>query len=662
MLLHKIPFAGRLAHGRARPRAAALAAILILAAAAPASSDGIGWPAYGGDQGGTRYSAAREITPANVGELAVAWTYSTGNMKTKGKAMKRASFENTPILADARLYLCSPFDEVSALDPGTGRELWRFDPGLDTSIRYPNNYVCRGVAYWRDPKRDAKAVCATEIFVATNDRRLIALDAASGHPCPGFGEGGTVAVKPEAKLIRKGEMQITSAPVVSRGLVIVGSSIDDNQRVEEVHGTVRAFDAETGEFRWGFDPVARDPSAPNAASWQGAQAMKAGAANVWAPMSVDEERGLVFVPTTSPSPDFFGGLRGGDNKYADSVVALKIETGEVLWSFQTTHHDVWDYDVPAQPTLATVTYKGRTAPAVLQPTKQGLLFTLERETGKPLIPVVERKVPQDGAPGEHLSPTQPFPIAPKPLSPSTIAPDEAYGLTFWDRGRCRRIIEGAKHEGMYTPPSEQGMIVYPFTGGGANWGGLAFDPQSDIAYVNTSNVMHLVTLIEAKDFTAARKRYPDKEVSPQTGALFGMKREIVLSPFGLPCNPPPWGGLHAIDMHDGKVKWEVPLGTSEDLVPLSQHIIGATGAPNLGGPIVTAGGLVFIAAAMDNYLRAFDAKTGKELWKGRLPAGGQATPMTYLWKGKQYVVIAAGGNGMLDTKRGDKIVAFALKN
>lgn len=655
----KIPSAKSLSQGPGRLGATGLAAVLIFAAA-HARGEEAGWPAYGGDQGGSRYSAANEITLENVKKLAVAWTYSTGDMKTKGAAMKHTSFENTPILADGRLYLCSPFNEVSALDPGTGKEIWRYDPKLDPSIRYPNNYVCRGVVYWRDEKRDAKAVCAAQIFVATNDRRLIALDAATGKPCPGFGEGGTVAVKPEAVLIRKGEMQITSAPVVSRGFVIVGSSIDDNQRVEEVHGTVRAFDAETGQFRWGFDPIARAPSAPNAASWQGAEAMKAGAANVWAPMSVDEERRLVFVPTTSPSPDFFGGLRGGDNKYADSVVALKIETGEVVWSFQITHHNVWDYDVPAQPTLATVTYNGKTVPAVLQPTKQGLLFTLNRDTGAPVIPVEERKVPQDGAPGEHLSPTQPFPIAPKPLSPSIIRPEDAYGLTFWDRRRCRAIIESAKHEGMYTPPSEQGTIIYPFTGGGMNWGGLAFDPQSNIAYVNTSSAMHLVTLFKAKDFAAIRARYPGKEVSPQAGAPFGMIREVILSPVGLPCNPPPRGMLHAIDMHTGEVKWEVPLGTSEDLVPFSEYIIGNTGTPNLGGPVVTAGGLVFIAAAMDNYLRAFDAKTGKELWKGRLPAGGQATPMTYVWKGRQYVVIAAGGSGMLDTKRGDKIVAFAL--
>jgi quinoprotein glucose dehydrogenase len=379
-------------------------------------------------------------------------------------------------------------------------------------------------------------------------------------------------------------------------------------------------------------------------------------------MSVDEARGLVFLPVSSASVDFFGGMRPGNGGRANSVTALDITTGKPVWSFQTTHHDVWDYDVASQPTLATVTYKGKTVPAVLQPTKQGLLFTLNRETGKPVIPVVERKVPQGAAPGEHLSPTQPFPIAPKPLASSHITPDMAFGLTFWDRGKCRAAIAGARNNGLFTPPSVQGSLVFPFTGGGSNWGGLAFDPVHDIAYVNTSNALHHVTLIPRKGFAAAKKANPGKEVSPNTGAAFGMKREVLLSPLGMPCNPPPWGQLHAIDMHDGHELWAVPLGTTQDLMPFSQYILGNTGTPNMGGPTVTAGGLVFIGAAMDNYLRAFDARTGKEVWKARLPAGATATPMTYVWKGRQYVVAAVGGHGKLGnrTKGDDLLMAFRL--
>ncbi|HYJ36066.1 MAG TPA: PQQ-binding-like beta-propeller repeat protein, partial [Rhizomicrobium sp.] len=359
-------------------------------------------------------------------------------------------------------------------------------------------------------------------------------------------------------------------------------------------------------------------------------------------------------------PDFWGGYRTGMSKYSNAVVALKIESGEVAWSFQTSHHDVWDYDVASQPTLGRVTYQGKTIDAVLQPTKQGLLFTLDRETGKPVIPVEERKVPQGAAAGDRLSPTQPFPIAPKPLAPHHISADDAFGLTFWDRGKCRDMIKAARNEGIYTPPSTRGTIVYPFTGGGTNWGGLSFDAARNIAFVNTNNVIHLVTLIPAKDFDAVRKAHPHEEISRNRGAPFGMWRKTLLSPIGIPCNPPPWGQLHAVDMRDGKILWSVPLGTTEDMAPFSQYLLGKTGAPNLGGPISTDGGLVFIGAAMDNYLRAFDAESGAELWKGRLPAGGQATPMTYMWRGKQYVVIAAGGHEKLGSKRGDQVIAFAL--
>ncbi|HEX4860295.1 MAG TPA: pyrroloquinoline quinone-dependent dehydrogenase, partial [Rhizomicrobium sp.] len=601
-----------------------------------------GWGAYGGDERGQRFSPAAQITPANVANLQQAWSFSTGDLATKGDAIKRASFEDTPILADGRLYVCSPFNEVSALDPGTGRQLWRFDPRLNIEIRYPNDYVCRGVAY-----------SGGRIYLNTADRRLIALDAATGKPVAGFGNKGTVVIPPgeqrEGRTRRFGRIHTTSAPVVSHGVVIVGSAIDDNQKVDELRGTVHAFDSVTGAPRWSFDPLG-DAKPP----------FRGGAANVWGPMSVDEQRGLVFLPVSSTSPDFWGGMRVGDGRYANSVVALKIETGEVAWSFQTTHHDVWDYDIPAQPTLGVVTYRGRTEAAVLQPTKQGLLFTLTRDSGTPLIPVVERKVPQGGAPGEVLSPTQPFPVAPKPLAPTHIAPEDAFGMTFWDRGKCRDKIAAARHDGLYTPPSEQGTILYPFTGGGTNWGGLAFDQARDVVYVNTSSAMHLVTLIKRKDYDQVEERFFDKEVSPNKGAPFGMMRETILSPIGMPCNPPPWGQLHAIDMHDGRILWSVPLGTTEDMAPFSEYLLGKTGTPNLGGPMATAGGLVFIGAAMDNYLRAFDAKTGVELWRGRLPAGGQATPMSYVWKGRQYVVIAAGGHSKLGTKRGDEVVAFAL--
>jgi quinoprotein glucose dehydrogenase len=609
----------------------------------PAHAAEPGWPAYGGDQGGQRYSAAHQITPANVASLVPAWSYSTGELADP--AIRAAAFENTPILAEGRLYVCSSFNNAIALDPGTGKQLWRFDPKVSRDLDLANSYNCRGVAYAAIP--NATGACASRIYLGTNDFRLIALDAKTGKPCAGFGNRGTIAIDPGGKLERPGQIGITSPPVVSHGVVVVGSSMDDNQRVHELPGTVHAFDAVTGQPRWSFDPLA------------GAK-FRAGSANVWAPMSIDEQRGLVFLPTSSPSPDFYGALRNGDDHNAGAVVAIHIESGQIAWSFQTVHHNVWDYDVPAQPTLGVVTYRGHTGPVVIQGTKQGLIFTLARDSGVPFIPVIERKVPQDGATGEHLSPTQPFPVAPAPLAPHTIKPDDAYGLTFWDRGRCRDAIAASHNEGWYTPPSTQGTILYPFTGGGMNWGGLSFDAARDVVYVNTSSAMHMVTLIPAKEYRAYRAANPHHEISPNAGAPFAMRRDVVVSPLGLPCNPPPWGLLHAIDMHDGHQLWAVPLGTTEDLAPFSEYLLGAVGTPNFGGPISTAGGLVFIGAALDNYLRAFDAKSGAELWRGRLPAGGQATPMTYVWKGRQYVVIAAGGHEKSGTRHGDTVMAFAL--
>jgi quinoprotein glucose dehydrogenase len=612
-----------------------------MALSAPSLADS-GWPQYGGDQGGQRHSGATQITPANVGQLHQAWSYSTGALTRHAGSVHMSAFENTPILDEGKLIVCSSFQEVSALDPGTGREIWRFDPHLsdDMRINFPNSFNCRGVAYWRGSDGQGR------IFLAANNRRLYALDVATGRPIPGFGDHGSAAIY-DGKLERQGQMQFTSPPIVSHGVVVVGSSLDDNQRVDELRGTVRAFDAMTGAPKWSFDPV------------QGSN-MRAGAANVWAPLSADDARGLVYLPTSSPSPDFWGGYRTGDDRYTSAVVALKIDTGEVAWSFQAVHHNVWDYDLPAQPTLGTVTYKGQTAPALLQATKQGLLFTINRETGKPLIPVEERKVPQGAAPGDRLSPTQPFPVAPPPLAPNRITADDAFGLTFWDRGKCRDMMKAARSDGLFTPPGTQGTLIYPFTGGGTNWGGLSFDAAHDVAFVNTSSVIHEVTLIPARDFDAFRKTHPHQEISRNKGAPFGMWRRTLVSPFGIPCNPPPWGQLHAIDMTSGKILWSVPLGTTEDLAPFSQYLLGKTGIPNFGGPISTDSGLVFIAATMDDYLRAFDAKTGAELWRGRLPAGGQATPMTYMWKGKQYVVIAAGGHEKAGTRHGDQLIAFAL--
>lgn len=627
---------------------AACAAALVLAGTA-ARAEEADWPAYGRAPGGGKYSPAAEITPANVASLVPAWQFRTGDMAKRGRAMHQSAFEATPILTDGSLVFCTPFNEVIALDPATGDEHWRYDPQIPTEDVYPaNQFVCRGVTQWRDEAAEPAAACASRIFMGTNDHRLIALDARDGEPCAGFGVNGEVKIDPGMELRWPGEFQITSPPAVVRDVVIVGSAISDNVRVEAPKGTVRAFSARDGRPLWTFDPLLRAPDG----------APPAGHANVWAPMSVDEARGLVLLPTSSPSPDFYGGMRPGDGAHANSVVALDAATGAVVWSFQTVHHDVWDYDVPAQPTLATVEYGGTRREAVIQGTKMGLIFTLDAATGAPLIPVEERPVPASGVPGETLSPTQPFPVAPPPLVPP-LDKTKAWGVTMFDRGACETALAKLRYDGLYTPPSLQGTAVYPFTGGGINWGGIAFDPERQILVTNTMRMVHEITLIPRDDLEAEIEAHPGAEYGRQRGAPYGMRRLHVVSPIGAPCNAPPWGMIHAIDMRTGEIIWEKPFGTGEDIMPLGRYII-PDGVPNLGGPLVTASGLIFIGATMDNYLRAFDIETGAELWRGRLPAGGQATPMTYVWEGRQYVVIAAGGYSKVGTTLGDYVIAYAL--
>ncbi len=619
----------------------ALLLAVLLSAAAPAFA----WEHWGGDRGGTRFSKLDRITPANVGGLVRAFEFHTGDLAARDPAlMARTKFEATPLLVEDSLVFCTPFNEVIALDPGTGAQKWRYDPKMDTGRRPGNRYVCRGVAYWVDDQAAEGAACRSRIFTGTNDFRVIALDARTGIPCARFGTNGEVALEAGKPLVWPGEIQITSAPVVSRGVVVVGSSISDNVRVDAPLGTVRAFDARTGRPRWTWDPLIHD-------------GISAGHANVWAPMSSDEARGLLFLPTSSPSPDFWGGKRPGNNEHSDSVVALRAETGELVWSFQTTHHDVWDYDLPAQPTLARIDTGAGMRDVVIQPTKQGFVFVLDRDTGQPVWPVEERAVPQDGAEGEQLSPTQPFPTHVPVLMPQRFSAADVFKpFPSLGRSACQEKLDGLRNEGLYTPPSTQGTLEFPFTGGGVNWGGAAFDPVNQILYANTSYAVHVIKLIP-RPAAESMKSVPGGEFAPQRGAPFAMTRTIAMSPWGLPCNKPPWGAVVAVDLKAGKVLWRSTVGTTEDRAPLG--LAFKWGTPLVNGVAVTAGGLLF-TGAMDAYLRAFDARSGEELWQGRLPVPGVANPMIYLWKGEQYVAIAAGGHSEAGTSIGDSVVAFRL--
>jgi quinoprotein glucose dehydrogenase len=618
-----------------------------------------GWPVYGHDPGGMRFSPVNQITRENVSRLKVAWTAHTGDVSDTNSPgwedRKRTAFENTPILIDGTLYVTTPFNRVLALDPQTGAQRWAYDPLVDQALDYGDGLINRGVATWLDTTRRAGQACRRRIFESTLDARLLALDAATGAPCADFGSAGQVSLR-DVPGYRPGWYHMTSPPAVADDVVIVGSAIDDNVRVDMPGGVVRAFDARSGALRWKWDPI--PPNGTNAATTDSARTWRSGAANAWSVMAVDPERHLVFVPTGSASPDYYGGLRPGDNKWANSVVALRAKTGELVWGFQLVHHDVWDYDSASPPLLATLTRNGQKTPVVIQGNKTGFLYVLNRDTGVPVFPIEERPVPQSDVPGERSSPTQPFPTVLPAVAPQRLSADDAWGATPQDREACRTWIRELRNEGIFTPPSLQGSLAAPGNVGGMNWSGYAFDPEHDLLIVNSNNLPGKVKLIPRAQFNDPAQRAESGDYTAQGGSPYGMFRRILLAPSGLPCGTPPWGVLTAVDLKKGAIQWQVPLGS---FAPDNPAV--PPGTVSLGGPIVTAGGLVFIAGTFDPYLRAFDVETGKELWKAQLPASGHATAMTYRVTptGKQYVVIAAGGHGKMEgEKLGDSLVAFAL--
>jgi len=611
------------------------------------SEDDLPWGVYGRDAGGTRFSPDHEITPGNVSHLKVAWTYHTGD-STPPKMT--GGFEATPICIDDTLFLSTPYSKVIALDAETGTLRWAADPHINRDIQEAT-YTSRGVAVWRDKSSKAVGLSKFRIFFGTFDGRLIALDASTGHSIDSFGSGGQVSLRAGLGKMLPWEYFITSPPTVVGDTVITGSGIADNQRADAPHGLVRGFDARTGKELWTWDPILRDPADPAGAT---PSADITGSANAWTVMSVDEARDMVFLSTGSAANDYYGGTRPGDNLYADCVVALKASTGKLIWHFQTVHHDIWDYDVPAEPLLFDFHRGTENIPAVAVATKMGNLFILDRLTGKPLIPVTEMPVSKSNVPGESTSATQPFPPAAYRLSSQTFDDSMAWGLTDKERQDALNRISKLDHGSVFTPPSLQGTVVFPGLLGGMNWSGLTYDPGRNLIFTTNSNQAYVSTLVPRDKSDTIAADFPDLfENSEMAGTPYRIVNQWLQTPGGAPMVKPPWGTLLAINPVTGEKTWETPIGSLPALKG-NPHV-AEWGAPVRGGVCATASGLIFSAGTSDGIFRAVDAAGGKTLWTAKLPGQGNATPMTFTShrSQKQFVVICAG-------QPGDSVVAYSL--
>jgi len=633
------------------------------------------WPAYGRTQAGTRYSPLSQINDKNVNDLQVAWTFRSGETKTANDSGETTN-EGTPIKIGDNMFICTTHQILVALDPTTGKEKWRFDPKLQADPSF-QHLTCRGVAYYDSANTtefatslanitSAQTECPRKVFLPVNDGRLFAINADNGQRCSNFANHGELDLKHMNPYTFPGGLEPTSPPVVTGTTVVIGGSVTDNYSIHEPSGALRGYDVNTGELRWVFDTGAENP---NIVPKEG-QTLVNNSPNAWAPLAYDAKTDIVYIPTGNPTPDIWGGNRTPVmERYASSIVALNASTGKLVWSFQTTHHDLWDMDVPSQPSLADVRISsGEVIPAIYVPTKAGNLFVFNRRDGKPIVPVTEVMVPDnDPAPGDHVSPTQPR-SALNLTAIQTLSDKDMWGATMFDQLMCRVLFKRLSYAGQYTPPSEQGTLVFPGNLGVFEWGGISVNPDRQVALANPMALPFVSRLIPRgpnnplwpKEGTKGAASGTEMGIQPQYGVPFGVTINAFLSPLGLPCKAPAWGYVAGVDLKSHRVAWRKRIGTIRDSLPGIQLPPLKIGVPMLGGPISTGGNLMFIAATQDNYIRAYNVTNGDLVWAARLPAGGQATPMTYEANGKQYLVIMAGGHSSFGTTMGDYLIAYAL--
>ncbi|TPL54695.1 glucose/quinate/shikimate family membrane-bound PQQ-dependent dehydrogenase [Mesorhizobium sp. B2-4-6] len=612
------------------------------------------WHFYGRTPFGQRYSPLDQITPDNVAKLQPAWTYRTGDVKGPDD-IGETTYQVTPLKIGDALFICTPHNFAIAIDAASGKEKWRYDPKIKLDPDRQHQ-TCRGVSYYADAKIAAGQPCAARIYLPTSDARLIALDAANGQVCPSFAEGGTLNLMASMPYPKSGYYYSTSAPLIVAGKIIVGGAVNDNYSTEEPSGVIRAFDAGTGALLWNWDSGNPDVTTPLPAG----QNYTHNSPNMWSTASADEKLGLLYLPLGNQTPDQLGmGRSANVEKFSSSITALDLNTGQLRWVRQTVHHDLWDMDVPAQPSLVDITTANGVVPALVGPTKQGDLYVLDRRTGEPIIPVKEAPAPGGAIEGDHASPTQPasdLSFNPKPLTGADM-----WGITMFDQLACRIELKKLRYEGRYTPPSLQGSLIYPGNFGVFNWGGVAVDPVRQVMFGMPTYLAFTSKLIPRADVPAPGDNTKGSEqgLNRNEGAPYAVVMGPFLSPLGIPCQAPPWGYVAGVDLKTGNIAYKHRNGTVYDMTPLPLPL--KVGVPGIGGPMITGGGVAFLGAAVDDYLRAYDLTTGRQLWQARLPAGGQSTPMTYtVADGRQFVVIVAGGHGSVGTKPGDYVMAYTL--